>query len=94
MSTEEILDLNDLKEMLGEELTFANALMAERKSREMTKKDFSDLLGIGIQSLYDLEYGRKTPTPEYAAKIVKKLDFDTASWVELALSDKLRSRKY
>ena len=92
MTTKKRLTLKDLKEIIGEELTFGNSLRAERESREMSRKAFGELLGISVQSLYDLEHGRKIPSPERAAKIATLLEFNIAPWVQLALKDELRSK--
>lgn len=63
---------------------------SERLSRELTLREFSDLLGITIQSLSDLEKGRRIPSPSRAMEIALKIGEPEAYWIQLALQDKLR----
>jgi transcriptional regulator with XRE-family HTH domain len=74
-------------------LTFGLALESHRLSEEMTLSEFSEILGISIPSLSDLEKGRRIPSPRRALEIAKKIGEPTAYWVQLALQDKLREEK-
>lgn len=87
------LTLNDLNSIIGERATFGNSLKAERNSRDMSRREFSALLGITIQSLADIEHGRRIPTPSRAIKIATLIEEPAAYWVQLALQDQLNESK-
>jgi predicted transcriptional regulator len=53
------VDFLDLS-LQGETLDF---LLAHREGEEFTQKEMAELLGISKQSLYDLEKGRRIPSP-------------------------------
>ena len=74
-------------------LTFGLALESHRLSEEMTLSEFSDILGISIPSLSDLEKGRRIPSPSRAKEIAQKIGEPQAYWVQLALQDKFREEK-
>jgi len=74
-------------------LTFGLALESHRLSEEMTLSEFSNILGISIPSLSDLEKGRRIPSPSRAKEIAKKIGEPQAYWVQLALQDKFREEK-
>lgn len=75
------------------ELTFGLALESHRLSEEMTLRVFSDILEISIQSLSDLEKGRRIPSPSRAMEIAKKIGEPEAYWIQLALQDKFREEE-
>jgi transcriptional regulator with XRE-family HTH domain len=75
------------------DLTFGLALESHRLSEEMTLSEFSEILGISVPSLSDLEKGRRIPSPGRAMEIAKKLGEPKAYWIQLALQDKLREEK-
>ena len=81
--------VKQLKKDFGE-LSFGLALESERKSREMSLRVFSKVLGISVQSLSDLEKGRRIPSPSRAIEIANKIGEPEAYWVQLALQDKLK----
>ncbi len=89
MSTRKHYTVSDLEKEFGP-LTFGNTLESYRLGEEMTQKDFARKLGIGPQSLCDLEKGRRIPSVERAAKIARKLSEPIETWVTLALSDMMR----
>lgn len=89
MTTKKRITLKGLNSIIDEKSTFGSNLKAERESREMTRKDFSELLNISIQSIADLEHERKIPSPERAAKIADQLGEPIAYWVELSIRDQL-----
>lgn len=74
-------------------LTFANVLRAHRECEEMPQTEMAKFLGISKQSLYDLEKGRKIPSPARAASIAKKLGMLPESFIKLAFQDQLRTEK-
>lgn len=82
----------ELRKNFGE-LTFGLALESHRLSEEMTLSEFSEILGISVPSLSDLEKGRRIPSPNRAMEISKRLGEPKAFWVQLALQDKLREEK-
>ena len=84
--------VNELKKELGVEPSFAEALKSERQSRDMTRREFSEFLNITIQSLADLEHGRRIPSPERAYKIAEQIGEIPAYWVELALKDQFKKK--
>lgn len=90
MSTMGRTNLKKYRKEIGD-ITFAIALKSERESQELTRKDFCKFLDISIQSLYDLEHGRRIPTPGRAAKIARQIGEPEAYWVELALKDELKA---
>ncbi len=75
------------------ELTFGLALESQRLSEGMTLNEFSDILGISVPSLSDLEKGRRIPSPGRAREIAKKIGEPEAYWIQLALQDKLREEE-
>ncbi|MGB0454708.1 MAG: helix-turn-helix domain-containing protein [Bacteriovoracaceae bacterium] len=85
------LTTEDLKNVFGE-ITFGIALKAERESRDMTRREFSGLLSISIQSLADLENERRIPSPERASKIAKQIGESEKYWIQLSLQDQLRNQ--
>ncbi|MCO4755925.1 MAG: helix-turn-helix transcriptional regulator [Bacteriovoracaceae bacterium] len=89
MTIKKRITLDGLDKIIGERPTFGNNLKAERESREMTRREFSQLLNISIQSIADLEHERKIPSPERAAKIADQLGEPIAYWVELSIKDQL-----
>ncbi len=82
----------ELRKEFGK-LTFGLALKSQRMGEEMTKSEFSEILGISVPSLSDLEKGRRIPSPGRAMEIAKKLGEPKAYWIQLALQDKLREEK-
>ena len=86
------LSLDDVKSVLGTQTSFGSALKSERHSREMSRKEFSLLLEISIQSLADLEHGRRIPSPERANRIAQQIEEPLAYWIQLAFQDQLREK--
>ncbi|WP_374074414.1 helix-turn-helix domain-containing protein [Bdellovibrio bacteriovorus] len=70
-------------------LSVAEFLWAWRVSDEMSQKQFAKKLGMSVQSLCDLEKGRRIPTPARAAKIAKKLGYSEPTLIMIALRDSL-----
>ena len=75
------------------DLTFGLALESHRLCEEMTLKEFSGILGISVQSLSDLEKGRRIPSPTRAMEIAQKIGEPEAYWIQLALQDKFREEE-
>jgi len=74
-------------------LNFGSVLTAHRQAEGLTQVQMAKKLGFSKQSLNDLEKGRRIPTASRAAKIAKKLGMLEESFIELALSDQLRSER-
>lgn len=91
--TTKYLTVKELESELKTPISFASSLKSERLSREMTRKEFSKLLGISIQSLADIEHSRRIPSPERALKIATQIGEPIAWWVQLSLQDHLREKK-
>lgn len=91
MSTKR-LKIRDVEKLLDHEVSFGSSLKAERQSREMSRREFSQLLEISIQSLADLEHGRRIPSPERAKKIAEQINDLPAYWIQLAFQDELKSK--
>lgn len=87
------LSLKDLDLLIDEPVAFGNSLKAERQSRGMTRREFSELLNITIQSLADLEQGRRIPSAERAAKIAEQIKQPIAYWIQLAFQDQLNQKQ-
>lgn len=86
------LTLNELKNELDVVTSFGDALKSERQARDMSRREFSEFLGISIQSLADLEHGRRIPSPERAFKIAEQIGEIPAYWVELSINDQLKEK--
>ena len=68
------LSLKEVQNIYGGRITFGEALKSERQSRDMSRREFCILLNISIQSLADLEHGRRIPSPERTMKIAEQLN--------------------
>ena len=73
-----------------ERLTFADAIASERQCRNLTLRKCAALLGLSVQSLSDIEKGKKVPSPTIAKNIACAIGEPEAYWIQLALQDKLR----
>lgn len=88
MTTKDYMTLSEMKDEFGNP-TFGDYLFSERKCREMSRAEFSKILGITVQSLSDLEKGRRVPSPIRAKKIAEFLGEPVEYWIQLALQDQL-----
>ncbi len=70
-------------------LTVAKFIKAWRLSDEMSQTEYAKFLGISVQSLCDLEKGRRIPSPGRAAKIAKKIGYPEQALISLAIRDSL-----
>ena len=75
-----------LEELAGP-ITFGRLLWSIRKGEEMSQTEFAKRLGISKQHLSDLENGRRSISPERAAKFAKKLKYSPQRFVELVLQE-------
>jgi transcriptional regulator with XRE-family HTH domain len=74
-----------LEDIAGGALTIGGLIHAIRLSEEMSLGEFSPKLGITISHLCDIEKGRKTVSPERAARFAKVLGRSREQFVRLAL---------
>ena len=72
-------------------LTFGLLLRSLRLDSNMDQKTMAKKLQIGVSSLSDLENGRVIPSPKRTTIIAKKLGHSPLGFIELSLSDLLRS---
>jgi plasmid maintenance system antidote protein VapI/mRNA-degrading endonuclease RelE of RelBE toxin-antitoxin system len=71
-------------------LTFGKLLESARLSDELTMAQFAKKLGISVSHLNDIEKGRKTVSPERAARFARRLGYSEMQYVRLALQDLMR----
>lgn len=77
--------MKTLQSISGEALTLGNLMRSIRLGEEMTLEQFSFKLGITLSHLCDIEKGRKTISPERAAKFAKILGYSREQFVRLSL---------
>ena len=75
-------------------VTFASHLKAVIETDFNSKTACAKKLGISPQALNDYITARRTPTPTLAGKMAKKLGYSPLSFIELTLSDSLKSAGY
>ena len=78
-----------LEAIAGKKLTLANLLKAIRKSDEINQVKFARKLGISKSHLCDIEKGRKTVSPERAARFAEILGYSPDQFVRLSLQSML-----
>lgn len=72
-------------------LTVAELLRSWRMGDEVSQAQFAKKLGISVQSLCDLEKGRRIPSPARAARLAKKMGYSEIALIQLALRDTLHA---
>lgn len=77
--------MNFLESVTGGPLTLGDLLVSIRQGEEMSQADFARQLGISRSHLCDIEKGRKTVSPQRAAKFAHILGYSEAQLVRLAL---------
>ncbi|MBX2986340.1 MAG: helix-turn-helix transcriptional regulator [Bdellovibrionaceae bacterium] len=82
-------DFFEIMEKQFGRLTVGKALKAWRLAEGLSQGPFAKRLGISVQSLCDLEKGRRVPTPARAAKMARKMGIPEISLIQLALRDAL-----
>jgi antitoxin HigA-1 len=80
-----------LEELSGGPLTLGSALSAIRESDGESLAQFAARLGISRSHLCDIEQGRRTVSPERAARFAKALKQHQAQFVRLSLQDQVRN---
>jgi transcriptional regulator with XRE-family HTH domain len=93
MSTKKSKPMKFLEGISGGPLSFGELIEAIRQGEEMTQVMFAKKLRISKSHLCDIEKGRKTVSPERAARFAKKLGYSEDTFVELALQDMVNEAK-
>ena len=83
-------DESFLEGIIGGPLTLGGALSAIRESEGESLSQFASRLGISRSHLCDIEQGRRSVSPERAARFAKLLGQHQAQFVRLALQDQVR----
>ena len=78
-----------LEKLTGGPLTLARALESVRKSEELSQDACAKKLGVSKSHLCDVEKGRKTVSPERAAKWARILRYPESVLVRLAIQAEL-----
>jgi transcriptional regulator with XRE-family HTH domain len=78
-----------LEKLAGGPLTIGRAVESIRKGEELSQDECAKKLGVSKSHLCDVEKGRKTVTPERAAKWARILGFPESVLVRLALQAEL-----
>jgi antitoxin HigA-1 len=80
-----------LEGLIGGPLTLRAALSGIRESEGESLSQFAARLGISRSHLCDIEQGRRSVSPERAARFAKLLGQHQAQFVRLALQDQVRN---
>lgn len=78
-----------LEKVAGGPLTLARAIESIRKGNELSQIECAKKLGVSKSHLCDVEKGRKTVSPERAAKWAKVLGYPESVLVKLAIQAEL-----
>ncbi|UXR66118.1 helix-turn-helix domain-containing protein [Bdellovibrio bacteriovorus] len=89
MNTKKRTDALEMMESKWGRLSVAKLLTSWRTTDELSQTQFAKKLGMSVQSLCDLEKGRRIPTPGRAAKIAKKMGYPEMALITLAIRDAL-----
>jgi transcriptional regulator with XRE-family HTH domain len=89
MSTKKSDAMKFLSKITGGPVTFGKLLEAIRLGEEMTQPEFAKKLKVSKSHINDIEKGRKTVSPERAAKFAKILGYSEDRFVELTLQSML-----
>jgi len=78
-----------LEEISGGPLTLGRAIESIRKVQELSQDECARKLGVSKSHLCDVEKGRKTVSPERAAKWARALGYPESVLVRLAIQGEL-----
>ena len=78
-----------LEEISGGPLTLGRAIESIRKVQELSQNECAGKLGVSKSHLCDVEKGRKTVSPERAAKWARALGYPESVLVRLAIQGEL-----
>jgi transcriptional regulator with XRE-family HTH domain len=87
MSTRKSEAIRILEKITGGPVTLGRFLEAVRLGEEMTQPQFARKLRISKSHLNDIEKGRKSVSPDRAARFARALGYSQARLVKLALQD-------
>ena len=74
-----------LDDLIGEPLTLGSLLQTIRETDEIPQNEFARRLGVSKSHLCDIEKGRKSISPERAARFAIDLGYSDEQFVRLAL---------
>jgi len=78
-----------LERLTGGRLTLAEALFSIRSGEGWSQAEMGRRLGISRAHLCDIEKGRRTVSPDRAARFARILGYSETQFVRLALQDQL-----
>ncbi len=78
-----------LEDLLGGPLTLRDLLVAIRQGEDLSQAAFARQLGISRSHLCDIEKGRKTVSPQRAARFARTLGYSAEQFVQLALQQEV-----
>ena len=78
-----------LEKISGGPLTLGRAIESVRKGEDLSQDECAKKLGVSKSHLCDVEKGRKTVSPERAAKWARVLGCPESVLVRLAIQDEL-----
>ncbi len=78
-----------LEKISGGPLTLARAIESIRKAEDLSQDECAKKLGVSKSHLCDVEKGRKTVSPERAAKWARALGFPESVLIRLAIQSEL-----
>jgi len=78
-----------LEKIAGGPLTLGRAIESIRKSEELSQDECAKKLGVSKSHLCDVEKGRKTVSPERAARWARVLRYPESVLVRLAIQGEL-----
>ena len=84
MGTKKSETMKFLEDVSGRPLTLGGLLESLRLGEEMTQTSFARKLGVSASHLCDIEKGRKTVSPERAARFAKILSRSPEQFVRLS----------
>jgi len=89
MSVRNKKTMNLLDDLAGGPLTFGDAVRAARDLIGVSQAQLAQRLGLGRQSVCDIEKGRALVSVGKAARIADALDHNRKLFVRLALQDQI-----
>jgi len=78
-----------LEKLTSGPLTIGRLLSSARKCEEETLAQFAKRIGVTVSHLSDIENGRKTVSPERAARFARALGLSEKQFIRVALQDEL-----
>ena len=78
-----------LNQLAGGPLTFGDAVRSARELIDISQAELARRLGVGRQSICDVEKGRTLVGVEKAARFAKALEHNEKVFIRLALQDQV-----